>query len=246
MAVLVSILLSVLLISLISLVGVVSLAFRKKSLETVIQMLLAFASGSLIGAAFLDLIPEAVEEGGNSILSFVLWGILGFFIMEKFIHWHHCGKSECHVRPVAYLNLIGDGVHNFIDGIVVAAAYLSSIPTGIITTIAIALHEIPQEFGDFAVLLHFGLSRKKALFYNFLSASSSIVGAVLGYYFLNSIGSWIPNVIALAAGGFIYIATADLMPEIVPGSDFRRLIMQTTALLSGVFVIFFAGTLLPH
>lgn len=245
MAVFVSILLSVLFISAISLVGVITLAFNKKLLDKLMLVFLAFTSGSLLGAVFFHMLPEAVESGGAKIFNLVLWGILGFFIIERFIHWHHCGKDECKVRPVAYLNLIGDGIHNFIDGVVIAAAYLTSIPTGIIATLAIAFHEIPQEFGDFCVLLHFGFTRKKALFYNFVSATMAIFGAVVGYLFLSGLKDVIPSVIAFASGGFIYIATADLMPELHAEGEFAKIIRQTLALLLGVAVMYAVSIILP-
>lgn len=245
MAVLVNILLSVIFISVISLVGVITLAFNKKLLDKIMMLFLAFASGSLIGAVFFNLLPEAFESGGVEMFNLVLWGILGFFIIERFIHWHHCGQDECKVRPVAYLNLIGDGIHNFIDGIVIAAAYLISIPTGIIATLAIAFHEIPQEFGDFCVLLHFGFTKKKALFYNFISATMAIFGAVVGYLFLSDLEHVLPSVIAFASGGFIYIATADLMPELHAEGEFAKIIWQTLALLLGVAVMYTVSIILP-
>ncbi len=237
--VLLQILTSVIIVSLISFVGVFGLVLRRERLDRILLLLIAFAAGSLLAATFYDLIPEALKEIGNDTFNNVLVGILLFFIVEKFIHWHHCGKEECSVRPVAYLNLLGDGVHNFMDGVIIAAAYLTNMHVGIITTIAIALHEIPQEFGDFAVLLHAGLGTKKALFYNFVSATAAILGAVAGYAFLSSIVSYVPVAVAITAGGFIYIATADLMPELHAKKEFKDLLWQTVALILGVLVLYY-------
>jgi len=244
MAVFMWILASVVGISLLSLVGLVGLSVGKPRLKKFLMFFVAFASGSLLATALAHMAPEAVHELGERAFSLVLWGILLFFFIENFIHWHHCGKHECHIRPVGYLNLIGDGLHNLIDGVIIAAAYMTSIEVGALTTIAIALHEIPQEFGDFSVLVHSGMSVRRALAYNFLSASAAIVGAVLGYVFLGGLEGYIPFVVALAAGGFIYIATADLMPELHKERDFERLVKQVTALLAGVVLIYVATSVL--
>jgi len=228
---------SVFLISLLSLIGVVSLSVGRKRLQDFLVVFLAFASGTLLAAAFLHLLPEVHESIGEMAWTGALAGIICFFFIEKFIHWHHCGKEECHIRPAAYLNLIADGVHNFIDGIIIAAAYLTSIPLGLTTSVAIALHEIPQEFGDFSVLLHSGMKIRKALAYNFLSATTAIAGAILGFIFLNSLQGWIPYAVALAAGGFVYIATADLMPELHKETKVGKMAVQSIALLAGVLLM---------
>jgi len=153
---------SVAAVSLISLIGVLSLPLGMRRLHGLLVLLVAFASGTMLSASFLHLIPEAYGEIGGDALRWVLAGIILFFLIEKFIHWHHCGKEECKVRPAAYLNLVGDGVHNFVDGVIIAAAYLTSVKLGLVTTAAIALHEIPQEFGDFSILLHSGKETRKA------------------------------------------------------------------------------------
>ncbi|HHQ44825.1 MAG TPA: ZIP family metal transporter [Candidatus Altiarchaeales archaeon] len=240
------ILASVVFVSLLSLVGVLSLSVGRKRLQGFLTFFVAFASGSLLTASFMHLIPESHHELGESAMSFVLFGIILFFIFEKFIHWHHCGKTECHVQPVAYLNLVADGFHNFIDGVIIAAAYLVDVHTGIIATIAIALHEIPQEFGDFSILIHSGMKVKQALTYNFLSATTAIIGAVAGYVFLVKIEALIPYAIAIASGGFIYIATADLMPELHKEASLQKMIGQTIAILLGVIILVLAFHALPH
>jgi len=237
---LIYIIIAVFLISLISLIGVLTLFFQKKIINKLLIIFVAFAAGSLLGVAFFDLIPESFEKLGN--LNFVLIGIILFFLTEAFIHWHHHHEGkECKtcLHPYVYLNLIGDGLHNFLDGVIIAASFLINIPTGIATSIAIVFHEIPQELGDFAVLVHGGLRKSKAILFNFLSALFAVLGGILGYVFLSKIENFIPYIVALAAGGFIYIATSDLFPELHKERDYRKIITQILALILGILVIVF-------
>src|SRR3989344_5078502 len=173
MELLTTILLSVIIVSLVSFVGVFALAIKKKFLDKIINLLVSFSAGSLLAAAFLELIPENLEKTQNFL--WVIIGIMLFFIIEGIIHWHHHHDSEddkdLHkLHPVVYLNLFGDIIHNLVDGAIIGSSYLISTPTGIATTIAVAAHEIPQEIGDFAVLISGGLSKRRALLLNFLSA----------------------------------------------------------------------------
>ncbi|MCX8206110.1 MAG: ZIP family metal transporter, partial [Candidatus Micrarchaeota archaeon] len=190
------------------------------------RYMIAFAVGGMLGGAMFHLLPEAVEDSDEPMLVFALAlaGFIAFFIIEKFLHWRHCHDEECDVhgheqnkaaiKPVAYLNLIGDMIHNFVDGAIIAASFMAGAPLGIATTIAIALHEIPQELGDFAVLLHSGLSPRKAVAYNFLSALGAVLGALLTYYALASTEGLASILLPVAAGGFVYIAAVDLVPEL--------------------------------
>ncbi|MFH1456109.1 MAG: ZIP family metal transporter [archaeon] len=211
-------LLSVIIVSILSLIGVLALAFKEKFLKKILLYLVSFAAGALFGDAFIHLIPEAVEEIGLGLMFSlsILAGILVFFILEKFIHWRHCHvpTSKNHPHPLGYMNLIGDGFHNFIDGMVIAASYVISLPLGIATTLAVILHEIPQEMGDFGILIYAGFTKTKALFFNFLSALFAVLGAVvvliLGAKFQNLSLFLLP----FTAGGFIYIAGTDLIPEL--------------------------------
>ncbi|KKW05343.1 MAG: hypothetical protein UY41_C0055G0006, partial [Candidatus Moranbacteria bacterium GW2011_GWE1_49_15] len=195
---------SVLIVSVVSLIGVMTLSLGKNTLEKILILLVSFSAGTLLGDAFIHLIPESME-GGN-----------GAVVLEKFIHWRHCHEAGCpeHSHALPSMILVGDGLHNFIDGMIIAASYLISIPVGIATTIAVLFHEIPQEIGDFGVLVHGGFSKTKALFYNFASASTSVLGAVL----VLVASSYSENaeifLVPFAAGGFIYIATADIIPEL--------------------------------
>ncbi len=159
--VLVSILLSVLVVSFVSFAGVLTLAARK-NLNKILRILVSFAAGSMAGAAFLVLLPEAVETGSSqSVFFFMLLGVIAFFVLENFLHWYHCHKGNCKVHRFTYLNLIGDGLHNFLDGMVIAASYLVSLPLGVVTTIAVIVHEIPQEIGNFGILIYGGFSKKR-------------------------------------------------------------------------------------
>ncbi len=229
---------SVIAVSLISFIGVLALSLREDLLRKYIFIFISVAVGALLGDAIVHLIPEALENSNNTTLTSVLIiaGIVLFFILEKFLHWHHHGEDKDveHVHPVGKLVLFSDGVHNFIDGIIIAASFMVSIPIGLATTIAVILHEIPQEIGDFAVLLHSGYTKKRALWLNFLSALAAIIGAI----FLFTIGSvaslateWF---IPLASGGFIYIAVADLIPELQKTKDTTNSLIQILAVIAGV------------
>ena len=178
------ILLSTFLVSLISFIGVFTLSLKEKFLNKILLILVSFAAGALIGGAFFHLLPEALEISFDlNIFVYLVVGIFVFFILERVLHWRHCHKGKCDVHPFTYLNLVGDGVHNFIDGLIIAASFLTNISLGIITTIAVIFHEIPQEIGDFGILVYGGFSRTKALFFNFLSALTAILGALVGFSF---------------------------------------------------------------
>ena len=211
-------LISVFVVSLLSFVGVVTLAVKKKYLEKILLLLVSFSAGALFGGAFLHLIPESLEniKGEGTVPLLVLAGLLLFFILEKFIHWRHCHipTSKKHPHPFAVMNLIGNGLHNFIDGMIIAGSYLVSIPLGIATTVAVILHEIPQEIGDFGILIHAGYSRAKALLFNLFSALTAVIGAVVILLINYNTESITQFLIPFTAGGFIYIATADLIPEL--------------------------------
>ncbi len=240
------ILLASIITSLISLIGVFFLSFSTKRLKKIIMFLVSLSAGALLGNAFLHLIPEAVEIFGhdhdgrsNIVWLGVLSGIILFFILEKIIHWRHCHIPTCddHPHPLGAMNLIGDGLHNLIDGMVIAGAFMIDIRLGILTTIAVISHEVPQEIGDFGVLVHAGYSVKKALFYNFISASFSIIGAIivilLGNYFDNLIGIIIP----ITAGGFIYIASSDLIPELKKEVKISQSLRQLLGLIIGLSIM---------
>ncbi len=242
--VLAHILLSVFLVSLVSFIGVITLYMRPKLLDKVLFGLVSFAAGALLGAAFLDLLPEALEQTGRPIFVYALIGVIVFYMIETFLYWYHCHYGHHHhhaahhkVHPFAWLNLIGDAIHNFVDGMIIAAAYIVNVPIGIATTIAVVLHEIPQELGDFGILVFGGLSRKKALLFNFLSALTSVLGALAVYYFSMIFNNISQFLVPFAAGGFIYIASADLLPELHKERNIQRAFTQLCFFLLGVAII---------
>jgi len=231
---------SVITVSLFSLIGVFSLSLREDSVRKYVFIFISVAVGALLGDAFIHLIPEAFENVSNPLLASILIiaGILFFFILEKFLHWHHHGDdtNENHIHPIGKLILFSDGVHNFIDGIIIGASFLISIPVGLATTLAVILHEIPQEVGDFAVLLHAGYTKTRALWLNFLSALLSIAGVLLVFVLGKEqlVTFWI---LPIAAGGFIYIAVADLIPELQKTKEIKYSIFQILAVLFGVLAM---------
>ena len=228
-------------VSLVSLVGVFFLSLREDILKRYIGFFISIAIGALLGDAFIHIIPEIMESDMNTNLVSILIisGILLFFIIEKFIHWHHHGedKEEEHIHPVGKLILFTDGFHNLIDGAIIGASFLVSIPLGIATTLAVILHEIPQEIGDFAVLIHSGYSKKKALLFNFLSASAAFIGLFIVFIFGNIIDGASTWFMPIAAGGFIYIAVADLIPELHKTKNVKHSIIQIIIIALGILAM---------
>lgn len=210
------------------------------------HLLSSFAAGTLLGTAFFDLLPEAAEAGGEEVNIFlwVLVGILVFFLLERFIHHHDQGTHPQDKHAVVPLIVIGDTIHNFIDGVAMAATFLISIPLGIVTALAVAVHEIPQEIGDFGLLINKGLSRKGVLLINIFSALAALVGAVITYLNRDAIGGLLPIVLSLASGFFIYIAAANLIPEIHHNENKKVAFWESVLLLAGVVVVWAVITLL--
>ena len=231
--------LSVILVSLISLVGVFSLSLREERIRKYIFIFVSLAVGALLGDVFIHLIPEAFEEGIPFAGLFVILGILIFFILEKFLHWHHHTDDieEHHIHPVGKLVLFSDGVHNFIDGVIIGVSYMASVPLGFATTLAVILHEIPQEIGDFAVLLHAGYTKKRALYLNFLSALAAILGTLFAFLLGERGGEFTSWVLPVAAGGFIYISTSDLIPELHKTKEVKYSILQLVAVMAGILAM---------
>ncbi len=205
-------------VSLVSLIGIFFLTIKREMLKKTLLFLVSLSAGSLFGGAFIHILPEVITEKGFTltISISILTGIILFFILEKIIHWRHCHipSSDDHPHHLATINLVGDGIHNFLDGLIIAGSYLASIPAGIATTVAVILHEVPQEIGDFGVLIYSGMSKAKALFFNFLSALLAVVGAIIGLILSSSSETFAQLILPFAAGGFIYIAGSDLIPEL--------------------------------
>jgi len=231
---------SVIIVSLISLVGVFSISIDETRLRKMLLFLVSFAAGALLGGAFLHLLPESVEHGLEPKVSiFILAGIFGFFILEKIICWRHCHipTSDEHPHPVGLMNLVGDGFHNLMDGMIIAGSYLVNIPLGISTTFAVLLHEIPQEIGDFGILLHAGYSVRKALFFNFLCALTAVAGAVLTLAVSLKSASVSAFLVPFTIGSFVYIATADLIPELKKETALKKSLLQLLFILLGAGVM---------
>ena len=232
-----NILISVIFVSLLSFVGVFFLALKKEILNKFLSIFVSFACGSLLGGAFFHLLPESVEQLGENAFVWTMLSFLLFFVLEKFLFWRHCHKEHCEVHTFTYLNLIGDGLHNFIDGAIIAASFLVDFSLGISTTLAVIFHEIPQEIGDFCILIYGGWERKKALMFNFISALMSVVGALAVYFFSNQISGLIPILLSFAAGGFIYIASVDLIPELHKTQESSKSIIQFFSLVGGIVLM---------
>jgi len=213
----------------------------KKTLNNILFILIGFATGGLLGGAFFHLLPEALEKSSNPTLTFlyVILGFIIFFILERYIHWRHCHKEgKCDVHVVSYLSLMGDGIHNLIDGMIIATSFQVNISFGLITTLAIILHEIPQEIGDFGVLVYGGLSKLKALFYNFLSALTAIIGVFIGYFLTTSIENFSSVLLPIAAGGFIYIAASDLVPELHKEPNLKKSTLAIITFIFGIILMY--------
>ncbi|MDD3711248.1 MAG: ZIP family metal transporter [Patescibacteria group bacterium] len=228
--------------SLLSFVGVLFLSFSIKKLKKIVMFLVSLSAGALLGGAFLHLIPEALEEvdhHSNMVWFGILGGIILFFILEKIIHWRHCHEITCdeHPHPIGVMNLVGDGLHNLIDGMVIAGAFLVDIRLGVLTTVAVITHEIPQEIGDFGVLIHAGYSVKKALFYNFISASFSILGAIIVILLGTYLDGFVEFIIPITAGGFIYIASSDLIPELKKEIRINKSLKQLLGIIIGLGIM---------
>lgn len=230
---------SVLAISFTSLIGVFFLSLGKKRLESIVLYLVSFAAGALFGDVFLHILPEISEGLGLSMQAslYVLSGIVFSLFTEKIVHWRHAHVHGEHTHSIAAMNLFGDGVHNFIDGLIIGASYLVSIPVGFATTLAVFLHEIPQEIGDFGVLMHAGYTRRRALFMNFLLALTAVIG--LGVALL--IGAYSENLLSFllpfAAGTFLYIAGSDLIPELHKEVSTKKALGQIIIFVLGVCVM---------
>jgi zinc and cadmium transporter len=217
------------------------LIVKDKKLQIISTHLTYLAGGTLLGAAFLGMIPKAVSMAdGNLILMLILAGIVFFFILEKIIIWRTCRNTNCerHLHAAAPMILIGDAFHNAIDGVVIAAAFLTSKEMGIFVTLSVIFHEIPQELGDLGILLKSGMTRSKALLYNMLSGSSALLFGIIAYFFMDTVRSFIPYALAFSASSFLYIALADLIPEMHKKTKLNEAIVQITLVITGIAIIF--------
>ena len=234
-------------ISAISFIGIFTLALKDKSLNKILLFLVSLSAGALIAGAFIHLIPEAIEKSAYiheghieiplEIFIYVIFGFIIFFIIEKVLHWRHCHKGKCDVHTFHYMNLVGDGVHNFIDGLILAASFVTSIELGITTAFAIVAHEIPQEIGDFGVLIFGGFTKKRAIVLNFVVATTAIIGGIFGFFISKAIGQATTFLLPFAAGGFIYIAATDLIPEIKKELDYKKYLITLMIFIIGILMM---------
>ena len=262
-----------------SLIGALMISIREKTLDKILFILVAFATGTILASALFDLIPESLHhleelnaEGAtiteSSLFIFVIFGFVMFFIIERFIYWFHGHAHEkddqlvCYagidegggmsinrgnkIKSFALLNLIGDGLHNFLDGVIIMVAFMSGTRNGIIVTLAVLFHEFPQEIGDFGILIYGGFSKKKALFFNFLSGMVALLGGLLAFVLSDVLELFNFFFLAFSGGGFLYIASAELMPELLKQKDLKKSIIQALIFLSGLILIMSLVTLLPH
>lgn len=224
-------------VSLFSLIGIVFIGAKESRIQKTIYILVSFATGSLIGSALLHLMPEAVEAGKNPFIHAVI-GILFFLLLEKILYWRHCHRGHCDVHTFKYLNLIGDGVHNFIDGIVIGTSFLVDPGLGLTTSLAILFHEIPQELGDFSVLIFGGFSFKQALLFNLLSAATCVVGGIIAYFVGSAILPMKTVLLGFTAGGFLYIAMVDILPELRATDSLRQSMVQISLVVAGIVLMY--------
>lgn len=246
---------SIIAVSLIAVIAIIPYLFKKKMTSKQLVVILSLSVGTLLGSVFIHFLPEMAEHGYSLTVGLsVLVGFLAFFILERFIHWHHNheeitgaeNKAHSHAYHLAPLNILGDGVHNFLDGMVIAGSYLVSIPLGIVATISIIFHEVPQEIADFGVLLYTGMSKKKAVFFNVLSAITAIIGGIVGVLLAGNTEGFSTFIIPFAAGSFIYIAASNLVPEIHRHCKTWESILHVLAIIAGIGIMVALAVFVPE
>lgn len=234
------ILISVIAISFISFLGALALVGQQRAVNRFMPWLVSFAAGTLLGVGFFDLLPETIELLPQTFGIWVIVGIISFLLFEQLLHWHHEHDNDCEDHDhsaTGYTLLLGDTIHNFIDGVLIASAFLVNPALGIATTLGVALHEIPQEISDFAVLLHSGFSPVRALWTNFFSAFAAVAGGVIGYFALNSLTSITPIVLGIGTGGLLYISLVDLFSEVKSGRGLFGRLLRILAVSIGLLLM---------
>lgn len=248
------------LVSLISLIGLFAISIKETTLDRTLFVIISFSAGSILGTAFLELLPEAIHFYGETLLNpslyYITLGFLGFFFLERFIYWFHGhihGYEPVHhsddrifVKKFVYLNLIGDAIHNLIDGMIIAGSFLLSPSIGLATTVAVFFHELPQEIGDFGVLVYGGFSKHQALLFNFLSSLSALLGVFLTFNFAQYFDDFVGTLLAIAAGGFIYLASSELIPEMQRETDLKKSIIQFSIFIIGLTFIVILNAVFPE
>lgn len=242
--------LSAVFVSLVALTGILFIVLSQKNLQKILFVLVSFAVGALFGNVFLILIPESFHLNiqPTTIGLLVILGLLIMFMLEKFILWRHdhdLSKIQ-NEAPLGYISLVTDALHNFFDGILIASAWIHSIEVGLATTLAVIIHEVPQEISDFGILIHAGFSKRRALFFNFLAAITAVLGVILTFWFSTSFENMSNFIIPIAAGGFIYLAGSDLIPELHREKSLRKSLIQFLSIIAGLLIMFFVTKMHPH
>lgn len=240
-------------ISLTAFIGFFTLSLNEETLHRILFVLLAYSAGTILGAALFDLLPEAVElVDEHLVYPIIAAGFVFFLFLERVIYWYHGhgheygGSGEKVTKGFAYLNLVGDFIHNFIDGMIIAAAFVNGFVLGLTTAIAVLFHELPQEMGDYGILVYAGVERRRALALNFLAAVSVILGGVFGSMFISMVeelGGWM---VAFSAGAFLFLSASELIPEMLKEGDGRRAVVQLAILVLGMLTIYSLGLVFPH
>jgi zinc and cadmium transporter len=247
--------------SLFSLIGIYALSLREKTLHSILLILIAFSAGSILGAAHFDLLPEAIELAREHYEEsfayiYITMGFIFFFFIERFVYWYHGHGHETDIsvktadraatKSFVYLNLIGDGIHNFVDGMIIAVSFLTGLSVGLAATVAVIFHELPQEMGDYGILIFGGFNRRKALLLNFVVALAVIVGGISGVLLIETVEQLSGVLIALSAGGFIYLAASELIPELQEEKSFKKSVVQFALFVLGIALIWSLGIIFPE
>jgi len=254
---LLNIIIATFVVSLFSLVGIYALSLKEKKLHRILLVLVAFSAGSILGAAYFDLLPEAIELVEESIVFiYITLGFILFFFLERFIYWYHGHGHEADIsaeiadrastKGFAYLNLIGDGIHNFVDGMVIAASFLIGFSVGLATTVAVIFHELPQEMGDYGILVYGGFKRSRALLLNFVVALTVVLGGISAVFFIETVEALSGLLIAFSAGGFIYLSASELIPELHKEKSFKKSVVQFVMFILGIALIWSLGIIFPE
>jgi len=249
----ITILFATIIVSLFSLVGILALSLREETLHKIMFFMIAFSAGTILGAALFDLLPEAVEHlEGSVVYVYVAVGFVAFFFLERFIYWYHGHGHHSELREkeytkgFAYLNVLGDGIHNFIDGMIIAVSFNVEFSVGLATTIAVIFHELPQEIGDYGILIYAGFDKAKALLLNFAAALSIVAGGLFAIFFLEMVETLSGTLIAFSAGAFLYLSASELIPELKGEENFWKSLAQFLIFLLGLAVIWYLGVIFRH
>jgi zinc and cadmium transporter len=253
-------LIATVLISLLSLIGIFTLSLSEDRLHEILNFLIAYSAGTILGASLFDLMPEAVKlVDEHLVFPIIAFGFVFFMFLERGLYWYH-GHGHTHEIPTqdldsveeeitkefAYLNIIGDFIHNFIDGMIIAASFINSVTVGIVASIAVAFHELPQEMGDYGILIYAGFERKKALIYNYTAAFSIVLGGVFGAFFIGIVEELSGWMVAFSAGAFLFLSASELIPEINDENNWKKSLIQIFFILFGMFTIFMLGIVFPQ